>query len=166
MAASQIIKWVFAKSGKCPGFTGYWYDGNRKPKKPAAMGEHKLPNTATMFVGTKGVLVSASDYNDSPQVYVDGKKIKPEYKQLAPRRNGDIHENWLKALTGEIAWHATCSNFMYAGKITAIINMGTIAERLNKKLTFSAKTMKFDDERANAIMARAPREGWEKAYKV
>jgi predicted dehydrogenase len=163
---SQIIKWVFAKAGACPGFTGFWYDGNRKPEKPAAMGEHNLPNTATMFVGTKGVLVSASDYNDSPVVYVDGKIVKPTFQQMVPPSNGGFQGEFLKAVAGETSWDAPMSNFMYAGKITAIINMGTIAERVGKKIAFSAKTMKFDDDKATAMMRRVPREGWEKAYKV
>ncbi len=163
----QIIKWSFAKAGKCPGFDGYWYDGNLKPDKPEAMGEdHKLPNTGSMFIGTKGVMVSASDYNNSPVVYIDGKVVKPKVDQLIKPAEGGIHGNFLDSASGKKPWDASVSNFMYAGKITAIINMGTLAEQLDKKLTFSSKTMKFDDDKATRMMNRKPRRGWGKAYKV
>jgi hypothetical protein len=58
------------------------------------------------------------------------------------------------------------SNFMYAGKMTAIINTGIVAQKVGKKITFSSKTMKFDDAKANELMGRKPRKGWEKAYQV
>jgi hypothetical protein len=59
------------------------------------------------------------------------------------------------------------SNFMYAGKMTAIIGMGIVASKLGvgNKLTFSSAAMKFDNEEANKLMGRKPREGWEKAYR-
>jgi predicted dehydrogenase len=165
----EIIKWTFAKKGDCPGFDAYWYDGNLKPEVPKHVGGNKLPRTGSMFIGDKGVLISASDYNASPVIYQDGKMKKgKEFKveQLAPKCKGDIHSNFLASASGAEPWDATCSNFMYSGKMTAIINLGIIAEKLDKKITFSGDTMKFDDEKATKLMARAPRKGWEKAYKL
>jgi predicted dehydrogenase len=163
----EIIKYTFAKKGDCPGFDAYWYDGNLKPEVPKHMGGNKLPRTGSMFIGEKGVLITKSDYNDRPEVFREGQKIKPEgVKKLAPPTNGSIHDNFLKAVKGEIKWNESCSNFSYSGKMTAIINLGIIAEQVDKKITFNGDTMKFDDEKANKLMGRTPRSGWEKAYKL
>ena len=162
----QIIKWSFAKKADCPGFDAYWYDGNLKPEKPEAMGADALPNTGSMFIGEKGILITASDYNASPSVYIGGQVVTPKTEKLAPPTDGSIQENFLKSVRGENEWNATCSNFSYAGKMTAIINLGPISEKVDKKITFNGKKMRFDDRAANKLMARKPRKGWKKAYKI
>lgn len=162
----EIIKWHFAKSGDCPGFEAYWYDGNLKPEKPEDMGDHALPGRGVMFKGTKGVIISQGDYNGSNTVYKQGKKVEPEYKQLVEPNDGDIHQDFLNAAMDKKPWDSTISNFMYAGKMTAIINMGPIAQKVGEKITFSSDTMKFDNPKANELMGRKPRKGWEKPYQV
>ena len=162
----EIIKWAFDKSGDCPGFDCYWYDGNLKPEKPEEMGEAELPNTGSMFMGEKGILITASDYNSSPKVYVGGQLIQPEVDQLVPESKGNIHNQFIDAIQGKMEWNETCSNFGYAGKMTAIINMGPVAEKVDKKIRFSARKMRFKDKEARALMGRKPREGWKKAYKI
>ena len=119
-----------------------------------------------MFVGTKGVLISASDYNDSPKVYVNGEVIKPKFENMVKPSDGGMHGEFLKAVRGEKPWDSPMSNFTYAGKMTAIINMGTVAQRVNKKLTFDPAKMQFDDPKANELMGRTPRKGWEFPYQV
>ena len=162
--AKEIIKWVFAPTSDGPGFDAYWYDGGLKPEKPAALGAHDLPNTGSMFIGTKGVLISHGDYNDGNAVYIDGQQVQPSFEPLPTPPARDIQAEFVQAAKGELAWDATISNFMYAGKMSAIIAMGPIAERVDKKITFSSETMRFDDDAANRLMHRPPREGWEKAY--
>ena len=165
----EIIKWSFAKSGDCPGFDAYWYDGNLKPEKPDALGDHGLPGQGVMFVGAKGALISFGDYNQGNTVYIDGKKVEnPKFEQMIDPSDGGMHGEFLMAAAGQRPWDSPMSNFMYAGKMTAIINLGIVAARLGagRKLTFSAKTMKFDDPEANKLLARKPREGWEKPYQV
>jgi len=45
-----------------------------------------------MFIGDKGILISASDYNESPVIYKDGKKIdNPKTDHLAPMRRKNTH---------------------------------------------------------------------------
>jgi len=165
----EIIKWSFAKSGDCPGFDAYWYDGKLRPEKPEAMGEHRLPDQGVMFVGTKGVLVSLGDYNQSNTVYIDGEKNdKPDFEEMIKPSDGGMHGEFIMAADGRRPWDHPMSNFMYAGKMTAIINLGVVASKLGegRKLTFSSNTMKFDDPEANKLLARKPREGWEQAYRV
>lgn len=165
----EIIKWSFAKAGDCPGFDAYWYDGNLQPQKPAAYGANPFQDKGVMFVGSKGVLYSGGDYNEGNIVYIDGQKIeKPTFEPVIKPSEGGMHGEFVAAAAGDKPWDSPMSNFMYAGKMSAIIGLGIVASKLGvgKKLTFSSATMKFDNEEANKLMARKPREGWEKAYKV
>jgi predicted dehydrogenase len=164
--SQQIIKWSFARKKKCPGFDAYWYDGGLKPEKPDALGNNALPGTGVLFLGTKGALISQGDYNNRNSVYIKGEKIEPKFERMVKPSDGGYHGEFVKAASGEKPWDSPMSNFMYAGKMTAIINMGTVAQRVGEKIKFSSWRKKFDNKEANALMARKPREGWEKAYDV
>ena len=160
----QIIKSIFAQTDTCPGFVSYWYDGNLKPEKPEALGENHLPGTGCMFIGTKGVLISEGDYNNRNSIYRNGERLAPGNVELIIPAGPAITDEFLAAARGEREWNDTISNFQYSSKMTAITNMAIIAEKLNRKITFSKKTMKFDDAEANQMMHRKPREGWELGY--
>ena len=164
----EIIKWSFAKLGECPGFDAFWYDGDLKPEKPAAMGSNNLPGKGVMFVGAKGVLISVGDYNEGNVVYIDGQKVEAKFEPMIEPSAGGMYGEFLAAAAGEKPWNSPMSNFMYAGKMTAIIGMGIVASKLGvgKKITFSAAAMKFDNDEANKLMVRKPRDGWEKAYRI
>jgi len=164
--AKEVMKWSFARKGDCPGFDNYWYDGKLRPEKPEDMGEHGLPDQGSMFVGTKGTLIVGGDYNSWQTLYKNGQKIeKPEFEPLLPKAEGNIYSNFMRAVKGETAWDDTVSNFMYSGKMAAIFNMATVCQRVGEKISFSSQKMKFDNARANELMSRTPREGWEDAYK-
>lgn len=165
--SKEIIKWSFPATSEKPAYDVYWYDGNLKPEKPKAMGSHQLPDRGVAFIGTDGVLISQGDYNDKNTLYKDGKKIENvKFDPMIEPSKGGFHGEFLNAVKGDAAWDSPMSNFMYAGKMTAIINMGPIAQKLGRKIEFSSKSMKFNDADANALMGRKPRAGWETPYKV
>lgn len=163
--AKQIIKWEFAKTQDRPAFDAYWYDGGHRPERPDEMGGQGLPERGTMFRGAKGVIVTRGDFNEANTVYIGGEIVNPEYEMLVAEAQ-DIKGEFLSAVRGEIEWDETVSNFMYSGKMSAIIAAGIISERRDKKLKFSAETMRFDDEQAGALMKRTPRAGWEDSYDI
>jgi hypothetical protein len=162
---SEIIKWVFPKTDKRPGFESYWYDGGKKPKRPEELEKNlRVPGTGTMFVGTKGTILCSGDYNDSPRLIPETKRKefgKP--KQLLERSPGH-HQEFMMAARGEKPWDYPKSNFQYAGPMTAVIQLGVVAQRVGmKKLEFDAKTMKFtNSEEANKLLRRTARKGWDK----
>ena len=132
------------------------------------MGTNGLPGKGVMFVGTKGVLISVGDYNEGNVVYIDDQTVEPKFEQMIKPSDGGMYGEFLAAAADEKPWNSPMSNFMYAGKMTAIIGMGIVASKLGvgKKITFSTAAMKFDNDEANQLMGRKPRDGWDKAYRV
>ena len=68
----------------------------------------------------------------------------------------------------ELNWAAACkggekasSNFEYSGPFTEMVLLGTLAVRMpNENLTWDAKTMKTNNEKANALVHKEYRKGW------
>ena len=161
---SEIIKWVFPRNDKRPGYTAYWYDGGRKPKRPPELEQgRRIPGTGTMFVGTKGTILVGGDYNNSPRLIPEAKQKefgKP--KQLLERSPGHSNE-FMMAAKGDKPWNFPKSNFTYAGPMTAVMSLGVVAEKVGTPLEFDPKTLKFtNSDKANALLRRTPRKGWEK----
>ena len=158
---SSTIKVVFRKTDKRPGFTSYWYDGGRKPKAPPQLEEgRKMPNTGTMFVGTKGVILCGGDYNGSPRLIPESRqKQYGRPKRIFEERSNNHAGEFLKACRGEIAWNATKSHFGFAGPMTANILLGNVALIANKKLEMHADYT-FKDTKYNKLLTRTPRKGF------
>ena len=73
-------------------------------------------------------------------------------------------ENFLRAVRGEIT---TTSHFGVAGPLSQLFTLGCIVQRLNRSLKFDPVQKEFvGDAEANALLAPAPRAGWEEYYKV
>ena len=117
-----------------PGFTTYWYEGNRKdgsanmpetPEDPKS-DNRKLPRTGNMIVGSKGKMLVQGDYWDSPRLIPAAKAAefgKP--KQLLPRSPGH-HEEFIAACTGQKPREFSQSNFSYSGPMAANVELGNL----------------------------------------
>jgi len=65
---SNYVQWHFPARGKHPEMMAYFYDGGLQPPRPLSMPpEMGMPGRGTMFVGEKGVLLSAF-YGGNPWV--------------------------------------------------------------------------------------------------
>jgi hypothetical protein len=65
---ANYVQWHFPARGKHPEMMAYFYDGGLQPPRPLSMRpEMGMPGRGIMFVGDKGVLVSAF-YGGSPWV--------------------------------------------------------------------------------------------------
>jgi predicted dehydrogenase len=66
------FKWEFPQKGTRPAFTAHWYSGGWKPPVPeeilndATRDNKKLPDSGSLYIGTKGKMLVAGDYGDSP----------------------------------------------------------------------------------------------------
>jgi predicted dehydrogenase len=71
-----------------------------------------------------------------------------------PRPKGGHHRNWLDAIrTGT----KSVSDFSYSGPLTETIQLGVIAQRVQRTLIWDAKAGKFSgDEEANRLLVAAP----------
>lgn len=162
---SEVIKWVFPKTDKRPGFESYWYDGGKKPERPEELEEKlRIPKTGTMFVGTKGTILCSGDNNQSPRLIPETKRKEYGRPKKLLERSPGYWQELVIAARGEKPWDYPKSNFQYAGPMTAVILMGVVAERVGKKkLEFDAKTLKFtNSEKANELLRRTARKGWDK----
>ena len=82
-----------------------------------------------------------------------GQKELPEHE---PERRSDT---WVRAIkTGE----ESPGSFVYAGSITDMVNLGGVALRAGKKVSFDTETGKItNDKSANKYLTRDYRKGWE-----
>ncbi|WP_200975113.1 Gfo/Idh/MocA family protein [Echinicola sp. 20G] len=145
-----------------------WYDG---PGAPAKHKDLKLPNgdelpgQGAMFIGEDGRRLLLPHFMQLPKLIIDG-----EYKELdlsgtehigQPVRDYDSegekhYHQFVDACLGK---DETSAPFDYAARLTETILLGTIAGRFpNKTLHWDAKTARFAEEEANALLDAPYRE--------
>jgi hypothetical protein len=138
------FQWTFPAKGARPGFVAHWYSSRDAAWKPPVPDEikndpdrpadqRKLPDTGTLFVGTKGKLVVGGDYANSPRLIPEKfmREAKRPEKSI-PRSPGHMEE-FVNAAKGQAAWNSPGSNFSgYAGPITEVMLLGTITEKIGQ----------------------------------
>jgi predicted dehydrogenase len=144
----SITRWDFPAKGPRPAFQAYWYEGGLKPPAPEewshdadladkdAQGNIKprpLPNSGSLFIGTKSKLLVQGDYGNSPRLIPEkvmkATKLPPK---TIPRSPGYYNE-WIMAAMGDKPWNFPGSNFAdYAGPLTENMLLGAIAIRLGE----------------------------------
>jgi hypothetical protein len=163
--SKSIIKCVFPATAKRKGFTSFWYDGHLRPERPAELEAgrdwKRAAFTGTMFVGTKGKLLSKSDYNDHPTLLpLSAHRAYGAPKKLFKERSNSHFGQFLAACRGEIEWNKTNSNFAFAGPMAANVLLGNVALIAGKKLEMNPD-FTFKDTKYNKLLKRTPRRGFE-----
>ena len=169
------FKWEFPAKGERPAFTAHWYSGGWKPAMPKEFASDpvrqqdgkkpELPNSASLFVGTKGKLLVSGDYGNSPRLIPEAvmKEFQPPDPSL-PRSPGHMEE-WLLACKGEQPWDFPGSNFAtYAGPLTEVLLVGALAERIGQpafriECDPTGRTIKTKE--ALDLVGREYRNGWQ-----
>lgn len=137
--------------------TLYWYDGNSRPpaKIQALIGERKLHDQGSIYLGTEGVLYTP--YIAAP-VLLPAEKFK-DYKMPRPG-----HENhylqFVEACRGN---GKTSTPFDYSGPLTESVLLGCLATRFPKTtLEWEADSLCVtNNKEANQHVRRRYRKGWE-----
>jgi hypothetical protein len=134
-----------------------WYNGNRRPPAEvrALLGEHRLHDQGSLYIGTSGVLYSP--YIAAP-VLLPAEKFK-EYKP--PRREGvDHYLQFVEACRGNAQ---TSTPFSYSGPLTEAVLLGCLATRFPKStLEWDAQALHVTNQKdANSFVRRTYRKGWE-----
>lgn len=147
----------------------HWYEGGRKPERPAELGPDRdwdKIKGGFLVRGDEGVFLDTSDYCQGPrllpeekfQAFLGGKKPQLELPQsLAP---GEPQLELIRAIQQD----KICgSNFDYAVPLTKLCLIGNLALRNpGKVLEWDSAGQKTNDEAANKLLKRAAyREGWE-----
>jgi predicted dehydrogenase len=161
--AKEVIKWQFPAKGDRKPFAAFWYDGGMKPAHPQSIDPGiKLPESGSMFVGTKATMVVSGSGGDNAKIFP-----KPTTKTPPPllKRNKAGQDNlvnhfgeWMSACRGE---GQTLSNFGYAGPMTESLLLGNLAVRVGQKIEWDGPNLRVTNhEAANQFVNKPYREGW------
>lgn len=156
----SIIKYEFPQRGSKPPLTLTWYDGGKMPERPADLEEGRMmgdENGGALLVGKKASIMTGTYCQ--PVRIIPEKKMKayksPEVK--IPRSPGQ-HEEWVQACKGNGTANA---NFDYAGGLTELVLLGTIAMRAGKPIEWDPVNMKIPNApEADVFIKGSYREGW------
>jgi predicted dehydrogenase len=157
-AINAIVHYVFPGTPYSEGKTVKvtWYDGDAKPPQEvqALLGERKLPDQGSIFIGTNGVMLLEHV----------GKPILLPEKQFADFKMPEIesvshYHEFVDAVMGK---GKTSTHWDYAGPLTETVLLGPLATRFpNTTLEWDAKKLKFDNSEASQYVRRIYRKGWE-----
>jgi predicted dehydrogenase len=159
MPVMAILRYQFPARGELPPCTLTWYDSGQKPPKPAELEAAELGSNGSLFIGTKGKIISGV-YGAKPQLLPESSMA--DYKrppQTIPRVPGnEPHLDWIRACKGG---PAACSNFEISGPFTEWVLLGNLAIRLNKKIEWDSKHLRVKNApEAEALIRGTYREGW------
>lgn len=138
--------------------TLHWHDGGRLPAQfsDEELGLPKWGGGGTLFVGEKGMLLA--DYGRSlllpEDKFVDFEAPEPSI----PNSVGHYKE-WLDAIRN--GGGATTCNFDYSGALTETVLLGCVAFRAGEAFDWNGAELKASTAKAQALIAREVREGWE-----
>ena len=173
------------KTGKkLPAVTLKWYDGNtRRGALPAEMKEYakigkkygvdigQNGKSGSLFIGTKGALLSPGDYGNDV-ILLPKDKFPGKYKDHAPKpwlpRHGggsnDQHQTdeWISAIRANKP-DLAMSNMEYSAYFTEIILLGNLAMRVpGEKVEWDGPAMKSpNNSKANTFVSHPYRKGFE-----
>ena len=166
--AGMTVKMTFRPKADRPGFTTYWYEGQRsdgKDNMPPTPEElktdgRKLPRTGNLVIGTKGKMLVEGDYWDSARLIPESKmKEFGKPKRLLERSPGH-HQEFIQACMGKKPREFSQSNYGYSGPMTANIQLGNLCARAGKKLELNEQGKITNDPAVNDLAWREPRQGW------
>jgi len=134
-----------------------WYNGSNRPPEAIQklIGDRKLVDQGSIYVGTDGVLYSPYGQGN---ILLPAEKYK-EYKMPKPGSNNHYLQ-FVEACRGK---DKTSAAFDYAGPLTETVLLGCLSTRFpNQVIEWDAANMKVTNvEAANKFVRRAYRKGWE-----
>jgi predicted dehydrogenase len=133
-----------------------WYDGDAKPPQEvqALLGERKLPDQGSIFIGTKGVMLL--EHVAKPILLPE--KDFADFAMPQIESVSHYHE-FVDAVMGK---GKTSTSFDYSGPLTETVLLGPLATRFpNTTLEWDSKRLKFDNTEASRYVRRIYRKGWE-----
>jgi hypothetical protein len=145
-----------------------WHDGGMKPPMPEGYEGDELPIEGMMFVGDHGVIV-ADFQGTNPRLlgeraaqfeHIKGEPIADNPAEITS--DGTIRwlQTWIDGCRGKGKHNAAFEN---AKEVNETFNLGSVSLMCNgKKLTYDPQTRSItNDEKANKLLSRKVRKGWE-----
>lgn len=164
---SAVVEYQFPARGNLPPVKLTWYEGGRRPEKPAEMeANRELAKGGQLIIGSKGTVYDGNDYCNSPRFIPETKhkelnetgKMPP---RTLPRPNpiGNPHKEWTAAIRANNPALAG-SNFEYSVPFTEMVSLGTMAILVGKKFTWDPVALKTSLPEADAWLYPKYRRGW------
>ena len=157
----SILKYHFPARGAMPPCTVTWYDGGKKPERPAELEpDRKLAegDNGSLFIGSKGKMM-AGTYGGGVRIIPEAKhQATPKPPQMIPRIK-DHHLEWVEACRGGTP-HS--GNFDYAGPFSEVVLLGNLTLRVGQSIDWDGPAMKVTNvPEANQYVRKEYRKGWE-----
>lgn len=155
---SDVIRWIFPGNELTTEEVSVeWYDGLYFPPDDVRLRSEmpNYPGESAMAIGTEGAMLLV--HGGPPYLFPSDRFKDVPKPKLEPQNH---YMNFVDSCLGK---HASYSPFSHAGPMTETILLGTVAiRRPDVKLHWDAKSMRItNDEKANAMLMREYRDGWQ-----
>ena len=136
-----------------------WYQGAHKPNRVAGIDVEKIGH-GVLFEGDKGYLAASFTNHElfplNASAGLDHYTPRPEAEQIPPM--GGFQEQWINACKTDLK---TSCDFDYSGKMTEMMNLGLVAYRVGRKISYDGKKGAVTDcPEADALLKKKYRPGW------
>ena len=152
--AWSIITYEFPARGALPPVKLVWYDGGKKPPRPAKLGpDRQLSDNGTLYIGETGKML---DHRIIPEEKM--KQFKPPEKTIP--RVASHHEDFFIACRGG---RPATSNYDFAGNLAEAALVGNVAIRAGKRIDWDAEAMEpknCSDPEVLRVIRGEYRKGW------
>ncbi len=137
----------------------FWYDGGMKPLIPEELEKDgkELPAEGMLYVGDSGKILAAF-HGFQPQLIPEARNKSFTPPPPSIPRSEDHIKDWINTCKGGKQGRA---NFEFAAPVTEALNLGIIAMRTGKKLTWDHENMRTNLEQANKLLKPSYRQGYE-----
>lgn len=136
-----------------------WYDGDQRPPEEISklLGERKLPDQGSIFIGTKGIMVLPHVSNPILLEHETGKEFDIKRPEL------DNQNHWQQFVSAVRGKGETSAPFSYSGPLTESVLLGGVACRFKgETLEWNAEKLQFPNKpEANQFLTREYRKGFE-----
>ncbi len=177
---ASTIAFRFPKRGDMPPCELTWYDGLKNlPPLPASFGgsivDPTIPPPTSGKIEPKSLLPGKVIYGEgltfkggshaSTLEIIPKDAAKDLHLPTVQKTPSNHYVNFIRGCRGE---EVCRSNFSVSGPLSQVMNLGVIAQRVNAKLKFDAKTNQITNHKvANELLNGVPpRKGWEQYYKM
>lgn len=154
----SIVTYKFPARGSMPPMTLKWFDGGKRPPRPADLEPERKEDYDSVYYGSKGTMVAGTGGEGARIIPEAKRQAVPRPEKTIPRSPKGFHGDFLEACRGG---PPASSNFDYSGPLTEIVLLGNLAIRLGRKIEYDVVAMKAKNcPEADALIRRTPRPGW------
>jgi predicted dehydrogenase len=156
---ASTVHYEFPARGDLPSVALTWYDGGRKPEKPAGLENTRLGANygGILFIGSDG-MIACDGLGGSPRLVPEEKMQAFRRPPKALPRSVGHYKEWIAACKGGPP--AGC-HFGVGGPLTEVVLLGNVAIRTRQKLTWNPEKLECTGSPGATRLLREPyRAGW------